>query len=54
LNELEKEPAYLRQNIQLDNTNYSKENNISRFGISKDENGNNLRGNNSFLHDNVD
>ncbi len=54
LNELEKEPAYLRQNIQLDNTNYSKENNISRFGISKDENGNNLRSNNSFLHDNVD
>ena len=54
LNELEKEPAYLRQNIQLDNSNHSKENNISRFGISKDENGNNLRGNNSFLHDNVD
>jgi len=54
LNELEKEPAFLRQNIQLDNTTHSRENNISRFGVSRDENGTNLRGNNSFLHDNVD
>jgi len=54
ITEFEKEPAYVRQNIQLDNTKYSTENKISRFGISSDENGTTLRGNNSFLHDNVD
>jgi cell division protein FtsZ len=54
INDFEREPAYVRQNIQLDNSNYSAENNVSRFGLSKDENGTTLRGNNSFLHDNVD
>ena len=54
ISEFEKEPAYVRQNIQLDNTKYSTENKVSRFGISTDENGPTLRGNNSFLHDNVD
>jgi len=54
ITDFEKEPAYVRQNIQLDKTNYSKEENISRFGLSKDENGTTLRGNNSYLHDNVD
>ena len=54
ISEFEKEPAYVRQNIQLDNTKYSTENKVSRFGISTDENGTTLRGNNSFLHDNVD
>ena len=52
--EFEKEPAYVRQNIQLDNSKYSSENRISRFGLTNDENGTTLRGNNSFLHDNVD
>lgn len=53
--EFEKEPAYVRQNIQLDNSKYSTENRISRFGLTNDENGGTtLRGNNSFLHDNVD
>ena len=54
ISEFEKEPAYVRQNIQLDNSKYSTENKVSRFGISTDENGTTLRGNNSFLHDNVD
>jgi cell division protein FtsZ len=54
ISEFEKEPAYVRQNIQLDNYKYSTENKVSRFGISTDENGTTLRGNNSFLHDNVD
>lgn len=54
ITDFEKEPAYVRQNIQLDKTNFSKEENISRFGLSKDENGTTLRGNNSYLHDNVD
>ena len=54
ISEFEKEPAYVRQNFQVDNTIYSTENKVSRFGISSDENGTTLRGNNSFLHDNVD
>jgi cell division protein FtsZ len=54
ISEFEKEPAYVRQNIQLDNYKYSTENKVSRFGVSTDENGTTLRGNNSFLHDNVD
>ncbi len=51
--EFENEPAYVRRNIQLDDTPKSKEENISRFGLSEDENGTVLRQNN-FLHDNVD
>lgn len=54
ISEFEKEPAYVRQNIQLDHSNFSSENRNSRFGVSSDENGTTLRGNNSFLHDNVD
>lgn len=59
LNDLEKEPAYLRRNIKLDDVNHSSETTRSRFSLSdyKDEEGNDktgLSGNNSFLHDNVD
>ena len=54
ISEFEKEPAYVRQNIQLDNSKPSSENRVSRFGLTNDENGTTLRGNNSFLHDNVD
>jgi cell division protein FtsZ len=59
LNDLEKEPAYLRRNIKLEDVNHSSENSRSRFSLSdyKDEEGNDktgLSGNNSFLHDNVD
>lgn len=53
--EFENEPAYVRRNIQLDEKKYSSEDSVSRFGVSKDENGEGrLRGGNSFLHDNVD
>ena len=59
LNDLEKEPAYMRRNIQLDNVKHSSESTVSRFtlGDVKDEEGNDKSGlsdNNSFLHDNVD
>jgi cell division protein FtsZ len=54
LNEFEKEPAFMRRNIQLDQSAPSQNENISRFGLNDDENGTTLRGNNSFLHDNVD
>ncbi len=53
LSELEKEPAYIRRNIQLDNSKPSIDSNNSRFGVSGNGD-NNLRSNNSFLHDNVD
>jgi cell division protein FtsZ len=55
LSDLEKEPAYKRRNITLENTPHSSESNVSRYTISDDEdNTPKLRDNNSFLHDNVD
>jgi len=53
--ELEKEPAFMRRNIQLEDTNHSTESSVSRFGLFENEEGKaNLNTNNSFLHDNVD
>lgn len=55
INDLEKEPAYKRRKIDLDETPHSSENNISRFTLSEDEEGKpKLNDDNSFLHDNVD
>jgi cell division protein FtsZ len=54
IQEFENEPAYVRRNVQLDESIPSNEDNSSRFSVSKDENGTSLSGNNSFLHDNVD
>ena len=54
LQEFENEPAYLRRNVELDDSIPSKEDNSSRFSVSKDDDGTSLNGNNSFLHDNVD
>ncbi|MEX0996379.1 MAG: cell division protein FtsZ [Flavobacteriaceae bacterium] len=52
--ELEKQPAYKRFGIELDETQTDKEK-ISRTTLSTDENDEiQLRKNNSFLHDNVD
>ncbi len=51
--EFENEPAYVRRNIQINQTTPSTENNVSRFGLSDDSSGSGLRSNN-FLHDNVD
>jgi cell division protein FtsZ len=53
ITEFENEPAYVRRNIQLDNSPKSSEERVSRFGLTEDENGTSLR-NNNFLHDNVD
>lgn len=53
ITEFENEPAYIRRNIQLDNSPKSTEERVSRFGLTEDENGTSLR-NNNFLHDNVD
>ena len=54
LSSLENEPAYLRRNIQLDNSKPSADNPVSRFGVSGNGDATSLRSNNSFLHDNVD
>ncbi len=55
IDEIEKEPAYKRQKIELDDTPSSADNSQSRTTIDMDENdGIQLRSNNSFLHDNVD
>ncbi len=54
LTQLEKEPAFERRNIQLDQSKHSTENSISRYGVSGNGDNISLRSNNSFLHDNVD
>ncbi|MFS4494855.1 cell division protein FtsZ [Maribacter sp. 2308TA10-17] len=53
IDEIEKEPAYKRQGVDLDNTPAEKK--VSRTTLSEDSNDEiQLRSNNSFLHDNVD
>ncbi len=54
IQEFEKEPAYVRRNIQLDESTPSSEEKNSRFSVSKDGDDTSLNSNNSFLHDNVD
>lgn len=54
ISEFEKEPAFVRRNVQLDETKQSSNEKISRYGLNDDGNGTSLSGNNSFLHDNVD
>lgn len=47
-------PAYKRQGISIQDSGYSKESKIGRMSVQNDEDGTNLKSNNSFLHDNVD
>lgn len=59
LTQLEKEPAYKRRNVRLDNIPHSSDSEVSKYslGPDEDESGNKrsgLRPNNPFLHDNVD
>ena len=55
VDDIEKEPAYKRRGIELEEKKYSTENDISRTSVSTDENDDlKIRKNNSFLHDNVD
>ena len=53
ISEYEKEPAYKRRSIQIDNSKPS-ESTSSRFGLSDNEDGGADLSDNSFLHDNVD
>ncbi len=53
IDEIEKEPAYKRQGVNLNET--PRENRVSRTTLGEDSNGEaQLRSNNSFLNDNVD
>lgn len=54
--DMEREPAYKRRNIKLDQTPASGDSNVSRYTLSMDETQNKpeIRSNNSFLHDRVD
>ena len=56
ISDLEREPAYRRRNITLENVPNSADSNISRLTLSTDENDRNpeIRSNNTFLHDRVD
>jgi cell division protein FtsZ len=51
IEDLENTPAYIRRNVKLDQLGHSSESNVSRFTLGEDDD---LRSNNSFLHDNVD
>jgi cell division protein FtsZ len=48
--EMENEPAYLRRGVKLENVLHSSDKNMSQWTIEDDD----IRTNNSFLHDNVD
>ena len=55
LQHLEKQPAYLRRNVELSDTLPSADTEVSRYTLTKDDKDNvEVRQNNSFLHDNVD
>jgi cell division protein FtsZ len=55
LTNLEDIPAYKRNEIELDETSHSAENEISTYTLSDGKNNTiELKQNNSFLHDNVD
>jgi len=55
IDEIEKEPAYKRRGVDLEETKHSSEEERSRFTLDLDENEDiQLRKNNSFLHDKVD
>jgi len=59
LADLEREPAYKRKNLQLNDAPHSTDSTVSRYTLNEetDENGDRrveLRRNNPYLHDNVD
>lgn len=55
IDEMEKEPAYKRLGMDLDNAPPADDNGNSRLTLDQDSNDDmQLRSNNSFLHDNVD
>ncbi len=53
IDELEKQPAYKRAGVELDDTD-TKDTKLSRTSVNTEDDDIDLRSNNSFLHDNVD
>ena len=54
LQDLEKEPAYVRRNVALNKVPASSESHVSRYTLIDEEGKTQIKSNNSFLHDNVD
>jgi cell division protein FtsZ len=54
LQDLEKEPAYLRRNVKLNSVPSSSESQVSRYTLMDGDGKVQIKSNNSFLHDNVD
>ncbi len=56
IEKVENEPAYKRQGVQLDNVPQSNQKQVSKYSLDNDSSGkqNQLRSNNSYLHNNVD
>ena len=54
LAEMERQPAYIRRHVELHEPSASSETEISRYTLSKNDNGVEIKQNNTFLHDNVD
>ncbi|MCC5918794.1 MAG: cell division protein FtsZ [Cryomorphaceae bacterium] len=54
VDELSNVPAYKRQGLELPDEKPSQKQSFGRMQLRDDEEGPSLRGNNSFLHDNVD
>lgn len=54
ISQLESEPAYMRRRVVLDDVERSSEHTMSKYTVSMDDDGPELREDNAFLHDNVD
>ena len=54
IDDIEKEPAYKRQGLVLNNSKPSEKKKVSRLSVETDEDGLKIRKNNSFLHDKPD
>jgi cell division protein FtsZ len=54
LQDLEKEPAYMRRNVKLSTVPASSESQVSRYTLMDGNGKIQIKSNNSFLHDNVD
>ena len=55
LDQLENEPAYIRRNVKISDTQTSSKSNVSKFSLSDDEdNTPRLRDDNSYLHSQAD
>jgi cell division protein FtsZ len=58
IDELEDEPAYVRKNIRIKQTEHSSKSKVSKYSLSDEEdekeNKTRLRSDNAYLHDNVD